>query len=469
MNQEVPTRERIPKSVNFLANGFLLLSALVYASAFLYAVHFRTTKLHYQVILAIACAFSILLLKLRTAFKVRLTLATVSVLTALYGSESFLHFYQRHQAKANLRKGAGQASGRVDTRTKAEVVRELRHKGIRAYPSPIDTFSPNREADELKSLVVINGVETLPLGGISNRTTVLCNESGEYVIYESDEHGYNNPKGIWSTPPLQIAAVGDSAAQGQCVSSDKNLIALIKNRYPSTVNLGMAGTGPLRNLATIREYLPTLRPRIVLWLHYEGNDFLDLEFEKTSPILKRYLTDGFTQHLLHKQLEVDHFLEAIVDKTLADEESDSKYIIRSFVMEFLALSKLRMNLGFALGISPQLPDDKEYELLRQILANAQRTVESWGGTLYFVYLPTTERYHSAPVFRQPLRYDQIRQRVLAIAQELRLPVVDVHGAFTAQGTPQELFFYPGSHYNENGYRIAAHSVIDSLASSHGPE
>ena len=36
------------------------------------------------------------------------------------------------------------------------------------------------------------------LGTISNTTTVLCSEGGDWSIYESDEHGFNNPKGLYS-------------------------------------------------------------------------------------------------------------------------------------------------------------------------------------------------------------------------------------------------------------------------------
>ena len=60
----------------------------------------------------------------------------------------------------------------------------------------------------LKSKITINGTDVLPLAGISNIVTVLCNESGKYEIYESDEHGFHNPKALWNSRPFDIAAVG---------------------------------------------------------------------------------------------------------------------------------------------------------------------------------------------------------------------------------------------------------------------
>ena len=82
--------------------------------------------------------------------------------------------------------------------------------------------------------------------------TVLCNESGDYVTYHSDQHGFHNPKEVWQSSRVEIAAVGDSFVQGYCVPSDQNFVSLIRNRHPATLNLGMAGEAPLLMLATMQ-------------------------------------------------------------------------------------------------------------------------------------------------------------------------------------------------------------------------
>src|SRR5207253_2124342 len=120
----------------------------------------------------------------------------------------------------------------------------------------------------------------LPLGGISNRLTVFCNEAGDYVKYRSDEHGFNNPPGIWSDGKAEIAAIGDSFVQGTCVPTDQPLVGVIRTEYPGTLNLGMSGNGPLLELATFEEYVTTVKPRIVLWFFFETNDLTDLAAER---------------------------------------------------------------------------------------------------------------------------------------------------------------------------------------------
>ena len=62
----------------------------------------------------------------------------------------------------------------------------------------------------MKSTLSVGGVELQPLGGIARVLTVHCNESGSWVTFQSDEHGFRNPLGLWQSGTLDIAAVGDS-------------------------------------------------------------------------------------------------------------------------------------------------------------------------------------------------------------------------------------------------------------------
>ena len=168
----------------------------------------------------------------------------------------------------------------VDARTKLTVIADLRGKGIDAYPN----FSPQALLSTKKhgNPKIVVGAEFLPLAGISNKVSVACNESGEYMVYENDEHGFHNPTGLWNTGRVDIAAVGNSFVQGYCVSSEKNFVARIRNRYPSTLNLGTAGQGPLMMLATIKEYAQWVEPSVVLWFNDEVNSVDFLKGERLS-------------------------------------------------------------------------------------------------------------------------------------------------------------------------------------------
>lgn len=105
--------------------------------------------------------------------------------------------FQSGEEYADARALAASPSGiSFDRRSRLQVLNDLRAKNIDAWPAIAPQFLfegwPNSYEDPV---IEIDGAQTLPLGGVSNTTTVYCNENGYYVIYESDEHGFENPKG----------------------------------------------------------------------------------------------------------------------------------------------------------------------------------------------------------------------------------------------------------------------------------
>ena len=58
-------------------------------------------------------------------------------------------------------------------------------------------------------------------------------------------------------------------------------------------------------LAGLKEYAESVRPKKVIWLYFEGNDLSKLRRGTTIPLLMRYLQSGFSQVLIHRQKEID--------------------------------------------------------------------------------------------------------------------------------------------------------------------
>jgi PAS domain S-box-containing protein len=359
-----------------------------------------------------------------------------------------------------------------DRRRQLEVVTDLRKKGIDAYPHISPRLISKILTDgNLRSKVAFGG-ELLPLSGISNKVLVLCNEGGEYTIYESDEHGFHNPKGIWSTGKIDIAALGNSYTQGQCVPSDKNFVALIRARYPLTLNLGLSGNGPLVQLAHIKEYLPSLTPTVVLWFYHEGTDPKDLKRERNSPLLMRYLNGTFTQGLMARQVEIDRIFAACVEEEVKKgtlsrrmEEIFDKVINRELGWQIVKLSEVRGRLGLSgfheplTGVSQENVETEFWEvedLFRQVLLEAKASVAAWGGKIYFIYLPDWRTNW------QVVRKD--REAVMSTVSKLGIPIVDVHRTFQLHSDPVSLFpFRMPSHYNVEGNRLVAEEVLRSIS------
>lgn len=360
----------------------------------------------------------------------------------------------------------------IDARDTTEVLGDLHRNGVDAVPSVFPRYQLRHYKKE--------GIRIPPiiaLGGISNRTTVLCNESGQFVTYESDEHGFRNAKELWASAHIEVAALGDSFTQGYCVPSDKDFVGIVKQRYPSTLNLGMAGAGPLLMLATLKEYVVPLTPRLVLWFYFEGNDLVDLQDERESTVLMRYLEEGFTQRLSQRQDEIDRALAAFVEKerasenTRREESERNRSGIGGELVNFLLLPELRRRLRLIHGTDTQgeqVASDLKVTaiaLFQKILLEARRNVESWGGTLYFVYLPNWTRYDPyRPSSSDSRAAEARREDVLAVARDLQLSIIDLLPAFDAQRDPMSLFpFHAPGHYTEDGHRLVAEMVLNGIA------
>jgi len=299
------------------------------------------------------------------------------------------------------------------------------------------------------------------LGGISSVTTVFCNEMGQYVIYRSDEHGFHNPEGIWSSARFEVAVLGDSFVQGACVPTEQNFVELLRREYPATLNLGMVGNGPLLMLAGLKEFLTEVRPRIVLWVFAEGNDLtFDLNREKRFTRLTDYLLPDHRQGLLARQSECDALLRGLMDREYTSREADTMRM--SAPGRFWRLWSLRQALGLQVGETTLDSSRVDLQLFRQILDEARQTTRGWGGKLYFVYLPAEARYHEEKYRRE---YDWARRQVLSIVEDLQLPLIDLHLPISRHPDIPELYAYRGGHLSPAGNRLVAETMIEALRSS----
>jgi hypothetical protein len=390
-------------------------------------------------------------------FRLNLVLFIVSTFIAIYGAHGifiyweYLYFSQLSESKQDAK---------FDTRSKKQVIRDLRGQGIEAYPTLGSTHFA-------LSPLAVGDAKLVPLHGIRNVTTVLCNETGTYAIYKSDEFGYNNPKGIWGGDSVQILAVGDSFTEGSCVPPAKNAMSVVRNKFPSTLNLGRAGDGPLAQLAQLHEFGSLKQPKIVLWMFYEGNDLIrDLWREKRSQQLFKYLSAGRHQQLNERRQEVNSALKIFADRALEEDdgpESDAnrpRYLVRAITLSYF---RVLLNMDNTQSIkqmrTPDLP------LFRQVLFEAKALVNSWGGKLLVVYLPDdrilSKNRGVVDILSQHWTTDH-RGDVIEIITSLEIPVIRADRVIESHQNPVSLFPFGSGHFNELGYRIVGETILEGL-------
>jgi hypothetical protein len=423
-------------------------------------------------------------LKLNALQKLRLLISCITVLGSVYAAELFLTLVKKDErpqpAMLSVAKARNKAAyaeqlskqfgNAIDIRGPSEVIDDLKRDGTDVIPivTPSNHLFIRQSDGSIRSPISIDGREVMPLSSVSMIRTLVCNEDGRWIDFKTDEHGFNNDGQVWQLDRLDVVALGDSFAHGYCVPRDKNFVELIRRQRPATLNLGMAGDGPLLMLATLDEYLPRLRPRTVLWFYFEGNDLTDLQDERKSALLNRYLTGPFTQPDLARQADIDQALRDELPRLEAAEReaaaNRTRNTIRGLVTSVAKLSSIRQRLGIIgetdvnqIAIGEDLRTTN-MDVFRATLIQSKARVAGWGGRLYFVYLPEWARYTSYGSWGQSKR-----DHVIQLVRDLGIPIIDLDPPFRATGDPLSLFpFRAQSHYSEAGHRLVADEVLRAL-------
>lgn len=354
-----------------------------------------------------------------------------------------------------------------DRRTKLEVVSDLRKEGIESFPS----IHPMHL---LEDPPIIDGVPLIPVSGMPRTKTVLCNELGEYYIPDTDRFGFVNPDSVWDSPKFQMALIGDSFTNGLCAPDARNYSEILRSRYSPLINVSQNGNGPLVEYASLREYVEPLKPKIVLWIYFEGNDPQDLSREMNNQILLSYVRDlNFTQNLRKRAEEIRHVYRDYLERELAKEKDGSlsarwKRLRKSFPEEFklwATLWDLRSMVGLInlkrewvlYRFNANQTERGVKETFRKIISDAKRRIEAWGGRMYFVYLPGYRNFtHFVP---HPWRF-----WILATIRSENIPIIDIYESFKNYPDPLSLFpFRSEGHYSYEGHKFVADEIAKFLS------
>lgn len=390
--------------------------------------------------------------------KQNLLLFLCSLIFCFYAFEAYLYLsrmgvYSEHSLNRSIRMNAAISQGiDFDTRTKLEFLKDSQLSGwdhvLRI--SPIGFTSLNG--------LNVNDEQVYPLSGVSSRPTVFCNVHGDYLVYQSDEWGFRNPGNKRFNKALEIAVVGDSFAMGHC--EERDIGSLLRQRDFSVANFSYTGNGPLLELASLREYASYFKPHVVLWLYFEGNDLSDLKKERQSPILMNYLNENYRQGLIGRQAALDQRLLQYSQAQQVKQEAQVKkrYHWRQPLVLSGVVALLKKNVKQVFP-SRSANNSVEFALFQQVLSQAKRDVESWGGELYFIYLPEWRRMAGVRLSETAKQRDS----VLVSMEKLDIPVIDLTNDMLLDENPVTYFpFNVNGHYNAKGYSLLAERITQRL-------
>lgn len=402
------------------------------------------------------CAISLgalFALRLGEERRLNIVVSGISVVIGLYLVEVLLSFYPH-------------GSDRRDKLPTPNPLVELKRKGLDVYP-----MDPARDDAASNGTAVQSGPPPHGLTGAALTRTLFCFDGAKWVFYDSDEHGFNNPAGLWQPGRIQVVLLGDSFVHGWCVNQDQTIAAHLRRRFPKSLSLGQNGMGPLLMWATLKEYVTKLQPKTVAWVYFEGNDLQNLDSELRHEFWQQYMNENFTQELLFKQDEVDRLwkqrqranIEKAARKNPDLDNPRDKLSPRERRQPINWMVKLKLgNLRDLLGLYISKPLGN-FEALGTILGKAKSMVESWGGRLYFVYLPSNARFHGLSRFAR--LSDRIKDSVLKVVRDYSIPIIDLTVIFWAAPSQRTLYDLANIHLSPEGYRVTAEAIAQRILAS----
>lgn len=301
----------------------------------------------------------------------------------------------------------------------------------------------------------INNSNIFPLSSISNSDTIFCNEK-KRRFYKSDKFGFNNNNEDWKNE-IDIVLIGDSFVHGSCVKNENNIAGRLKKLTEKKVlNLGFSGSGPLIELAILREYASNIKPKILLWIYYEGNDQND-DNHLRDTFYTNYLKRNFSQNLINRQKEIDEFLINWVTKK-SDDIKDISLNEDSWIFSRIKLFDLRYSIIKLIRNSPK--KSIEYQIhpnFEKIILMAKNEISNWNGDMVFVYLPDWYRYK---LNKKKIDNFHKKEEVIKIIKKNNIKIIDIEKEFSSYADPLKFYAFRSkhSHFNETGYNLVSKKI-----------
>jgi hypothetical protein len=305
------------------------------------------------------------------------------------------------------------------------------------------------------------GDPLLPLGGPSFARVAQVADKG-IDTRTTDRHGFNNPDSAWDVSDrLDVLLIGDSFTFGADVPAGHGYADRVRDAIPGTVNLGCGGNGPLSALASLSEYGGALKPRVVVWGYYEGNDLTkDILREAATPLLARYLTepDLAPQGLRDRQAEIDRALAPSIEawRERSRRAAGSDPVVRRDASwlhvrptDLATLYHLRSRLGLSQDFSPEA-----LALAERTVARMVDIVASWGGRLVVLHIPSETRWLNPIAEMDAVEYTE---KFKTAVERTGAAWVGIAPTFKAHAAdPRSLY---DGHFTADGYTLVGDTLV----------
>jgi hypothetical protein len=291
---------------------------------------------------------------------------------------------------------------------------------------------------------------------------------GRYVHYRTDEHGFRNPPGI---DRADVVFIGDSFTEaGPMPEKDTFVHRVATTSGLRTVNLGRSHYGAQQEEIVLERYGLAYRPRVVVWVLFEGNDlhdahrFAEWQRDPSAPrsLLERYATAS--PILTGIRMTVPRNNDRPRKLRLPDGRTQDVYLDYRYVPDAPARDVLGMDeTKKALQAGLELCRSHGIAMLIVLVPIKVRVLAPW-----IVFDDDTDRNRFLPAGRDTDERD-FAHAVAAASRALGLPVIDAFPLLRERAAvDQRLVFatYADSHLEVDGHAVLADAIAGWIASAH---
>ena len=315
------------------------------------------------------------------------------------------------------------------------------------------TLPPGATARTIASRVDSPSLETVILGAIPHRDTLLCTgDADHFISYRADRYGFNNPDEVYAAGAIDVAIFGDSFIEGMCLAAGQDVASRVRETFPRAASFGFRGAGPVMELAALGRFGPVLRPKLSVVVYFAGNDWENLEMELREPWLRAALDrNAAFGDAVVSPAEIDKVDGVIESLWRDDDEGLARYRARVW-RNFLALSQTWAALGLHYPAAPQPQPE-----FQTIIARMRDIAATWGGEVLLVYVPRVERFRG--LLSNDFAFGHARPYVFAAARAEGVEIIDLVEAFETEKNPLLLYAEDG-HFSATGAAFLASLIVD---------
>lgn len=279
-----------------------------------------------------------------------------------------------------------------------------------------------------------------------------------------DSNGFRNDADLKSA---DIVVLGDSFIEGAEVSKNDLMTSRLSVLQGKSVsNLGTIHYGPQQELIVLKRYALPLKPEIIVWAFYEGNDLRNIYDYKES--IKELATNSEKPHSFRERSFIKNSLLAVYRVFGNFKPSAMK---RSGVIKKSGGGEELIYFLFA-GNPLSDKDIRALDETSSILSEAFEFTSKKGIKLMVIFIPTKFR-----VYNELLDYEEesecshwvvndlpvrLRKKLLEISNEIGF--VDLTPKLVESAKAGESpYFIDDSHWSPKGHQVAAQAVDEYIS------